>query len=114
VRKLRVRPMLAPADLKRQLDAGEDVLVLDVRSTADFAGESGYIRGARNLPLEELPQRLAELEERRQRPIRLVCCTDRRSAQAARLLAEAGFADAKVIQGGMTAWCANGWPVANR
>jgi rhodanese-related sulfurtransferase len=29
------------------------------------------------------------------------------------LLAEAGFADARAIQGGMTAWHANGWPVAD-
>lgn len=111
VRKLREKPMLAPADLKRQLDGGEDVLVLDVRPAADFTGEQGHIAGARSLPLEELPKRLAELEDRKHRPIRLVCRTDRRSAQAARLLAESGFVDARVIQGGMTAWNANGWPV---
>jgi uncharacterized membrane protein YdjX (TVP38/TMEM64 family)/rhodanese-related sulfurtransferase len=111
VRKLREKPMLAVADLKRQLDGGEDVLLLDVRSAADFTGEQGHITAARNIPLDELPGRLAELEDFRQRPIRLLCRTDRRSAQAARLLAEAGFADARVIQGGMTAWRAKGWPV---
>lgn len=113
VRKLRARPMLEVADLKRQLDAGEDVLLLDVRPVADFTGEWGHIFGAFNVPLEELPQRLAELEERRQRPIRLVCRTDRRSSEAARVLAEAGFTDAQVIRGGMTAWRGNGWPVAD-
>ena len=111
VRKLREKPMLAATELKRQLDGGEDVLVLDVRPAADFTGEQGHIAGARNVPLEELPARLVELEDRKQRPIRLVCRTDRRSAQAARLLAESGFVDARVIQGGMTAWNANGWPV---
>jgi uncharacterized membrane protein YdjX (TVP38/TMEM64 family)/rhodanese-related sulfurtransferase len=110
--KLRTKPMLDVADLKRQLDAGEDVLVLDVRPASDFSGEWGHIHGARNVPVEELPQRLTELEERKRRPIRLVCRTDRRSGQAARLLAEAGFTDAQVIQGGMTAWRAAGWPVA--
>ena len=64
---------------------------------ADFTGEWGHIPGARSLPLEELPAQLANLEDRKQRPIRLVCRTDRRSAQAARLLAEAGFTDARVI-----------------
>jgi uncharacterized membrane protein YdjX (TVP38/TMEM64 family)/rhodanese-related sulfurtransferase len=113
VRKLRVKPMLEVADLKRQLDGGEDVLVLDVRPASDFTGDWGHIQGARNMPVEELPQRLAELDARKQRPIRLVCRTDRRSAQAARLLAEAGFTDAQVIQGGMTAWRATGWPVAD-
>jgi uncharacterized membrane protein YdjX (TVP38/TMEM64 family)/rhodanese-related sulfurtransferase len=111
VRKLREKPMLGVETLKQQLDAGTDVLVLDVRPAADFSGETGHIRGAKSLPLEELPARLAELEAHKARPIRLVCRTDRRSAQAARVLAEAGFADARVIRGGMTAWHAKGWPV---
>lgn len=111
VRKLREKPMLAVDTLKQQLDAGDEVLMLDVRPAAEFVGEQGHIAGARNIPFDELAGRLAELEDFRQRPIRLLCRTDRRSAQAARLLAEAGFADAQVIQGGMTAWRAKGWPV---
>ncbi|MFZ5485350.1 MAG: VTT domain-containing protein [Pseudomonadota bacterium] len=111
VRKLREPAMLPVASLKQDLDAGADVLILDVRPAVDFTGEQGHIAGALSLPLEELPQRLADLEDRKTRPIRLVCRTDRRSAQAARLLAEAGFADARVIRGGMTAWRAQGWPV---
>jgi uncharacterized membrane protein YdjX (TVP38/TMEM64 family)/rhodanese-related sulfurtransferase len=111
VRKLREKPMLAVEALKRQLDAGEDVLMLDVRDAAEYSGEMGHIAGARNVPLEELPARLAELQAHKARPIRILCRTDRRSAQAARLLDEAGFTDALVIQGGMTAWRAKGWPV---
>lgn len=108
VRKLREKPMLGVASLKQQLDGGDDVLVLDVRPAAEFVG--GHIAGARNIPLDELAGRLAELEDFRQRPIRLLGRTDRRSAEAARRLAEAGFADVQVIQGGMTAWRAQGWP----
>lgn len=111
VRKLRARPMLEVLDLKRELDAGGDLLLLDVRTAAEFTGDLGHIARARNVPLEELPERLAEFEGRQQRPVRLICRTDRRSAQAARLLAEAGFSDVQVIRGGMTAWRANGWAV---
>ncbi len=116
VRKLRDKPMsaamLSVETLKQQLDADDAVLLLDVRPAADFTGEQGHIAGARSLPLEALPAHLAELEDHKQRPIRLVCRTDRRSAQAERLLTEAGFTDVRVIRGGMTAWCAKGWPVA--
>ena len=111
VRKLRARPMLEVLDLKRELDAGKDVLLLDVRTAAEFTAHSGHIAQARNVPLEELTQRLKEFESRKQRPVRLICRTDRRSAQAAGLLAEAGFSDAQVVRGGMTAWRANGWAV---
>lgn len=111
VRKLRARPMLEVLDLKRELDAGKDVLLLDVRTAAEFTAHSGHIAQARNVPLEDLTERLKEFEGRKQRPVRLICRTDRRSAQAAGLLAEAGFSDAQVVRGGMTAWRANGWAV---
>ncbi len=109
--RLRQRPMLQVTGLKAGLDAGEPLLVLDVRTAADFDGEQGHIRGAMNLPLEELPQRLADLGEDPERPIALVCRTDRRSAKAAALLAQRGFAKVQVVQGGMTAWLDHGWPV---
>jgi uncharacterized membrane protein YdjX (TVP38/TMEM64 family)/rhodanese-related sulfurtransferase len=108
IRRLRTPPMLAVEALKIQLESGAHVQVLDVRPAADFNGEWGHIPGARSVPLEDLPGRLGELE--RDRPVRLVCRTDRRSAQAAALLAKAGFLDTHVVQGGMAAWRARGWP----
>jgi rhodanese-related sulfurtransferase len=113
VRRLRSQhqPMPNVDDLKSQLDAGEDVLVLDVRGANEFNDSGGHIAGAQNLPLEELPNRLAELEGRKKRAIRLICRTDRRSAQAAQVLADAGFIEALPVRGGMTAWHAKGWPI---
>jgi rhodanese-related sulfurtransferase len=112
LRKLRAQPMLDVDTLKQQLERGEPVIVLDVRDPAEFNDQEGHIPGATNLPLAELPVRVAELADRRQDAIRLVCRTDRRSAQAAGLLADAGFADVRVVRGGMTAWRAMGGPVA--
>ena len=108
--KLRERPMLEVEELKRRLDAGDDLLVMDVRTAADFVGEQGHLAVARNLPLEELPDRLHELGEDPERTIAIVCRTDRRSAKAAALLARRGFADVHVVRGGMTAWLQHGWP----
>ena len=110
IRKFRAKPMPDVDELKRQLDAGEEVLVLDVRGASEFTGEGGHISGALNLALEELPKRMADLEDYRQSTIRLVCRTDRRSTQAAQLLTAAGFIDAQPVRGGMTAWLAKGWP----
>jgi uncharacterized membrane protein YdjX (TVP38/TMEM64 family)/rhodanese-related sulfurtransferase len=114
VRKLKANPIPEVNALKRQLDAGEDVLVLDVRGTADFCAEAGHIPGALNVPLEELPNRMAELQDYKQRAIRLVCRTDKRSSQAAQLLVNAGFVDALPLRGGMTAWQAKGWPTTRQ
>jgi len=110
--RLREGPMLSIPELKQKLDAGQDLLVLDVRTAADFTGEQGHIAGARNIPLEELPDRLPEIVDYEEKPVVLVCRTDRRSAQAARILAGNGFADVHVARGGMTDWNANGYPLA--
>lgn len=110
IRKLSAEPMPTVETLKRQLDGREEILVLDVRGATEFAGEDGHISGARNIPLDELPQRLEELKDHKLHAIHLICRTDKRSAQAARVLADAGFTGARVIQGGMTAWLAKGWP----
>ena len=108
--KLRERPMLAIEELKRQLDAGRDVLVMDVRTANDFVGEQGHLELAQNIPLEDLPSHLEELGEDPGQTIAIICRTDRRSAKAAALLTRHGFTDVHVVRGGMTAWLEHGWP----
>jgi rhodanese-related sulfurtransferase len=111
VSRLRRGPRVDVAELKRRLEEGHDLLLLDVRTAADFVGEQGHITGATNIPLESLPSRLDELTPYRERPVALVCRTDRRSDQAAALLARRGFTSVSVVQGGMAAWIDRGWPV---
>ena len=52
-------PILPQADLVRQLEGESAPLVLDVRTEAEFA--AGHVPVALNIPLDELPGRLAEL-----------------------------------------------------
>jgi uncharacterized membrane protein YdjX (TVP38/TMEM64 family) len=110
--RLREGPMLSITELKQRLDSGGDALLLDVRSGADFVGEQGHIAGATNISLEELSARLEDISDYQERPVYIVCRTDKRSARAALLLAERGFADVHVARGGMTDWIRNGYPVS--
>ncbi|TXT25229.1 MAG: hypothetical protein FD134_1145 [Gallionellaceae bacterium] len=114
IRRMRRTPMLGVEELKRKLDAGEDLLVLDVRGAQDFCGEQGHITEARSIPLEELSQRATELDSYLARPIAIVCRTDKRSTVAARLLSGKGFSDIRVTRGGMTAWNQHGFPVESK
>jgi uncharacterized membrane protein YdjX (TVP38/TMEM64 family)/rhodanese-related sulfurtransferase len=111
VARLRQQTWLQVEEVKRRLETGEPLLILDVRTAADFEGAEGHLPGALNLPLEQLAARLAELGTDPERPIALFCRTDRRSAKAAAILARHGFAQAQVVQGGITAWLDRGWPV---
>jgi uncharacterized membrane protein YdjX (TVP38/TMEM64 family)/rhodanese-related sulfurtransferase len=108
---LRRGPMMNTDDFRQRLDIDKDLLVLDVRTSEDFIGEQGHINGAVNIPVEELQQRMAELGDHLEQPVTIVCRTDKRSAKAALLLTEEGFADVHVVHGGMTKWIEAGLPV---
>jgi rhodanese-related sulfurtransferase len=77
--------------LAARLKEAQGIAVIDVRGPDEFMGPLGQIREARNLPLTELPRHLQALESLTEKPIVLVCRTDKRSASAAALLGEAGF-----------------------
>ncbi|MEJ2345714.1 MAG: VTT domain-containing protein [Gammaproteobacteria bacterium] len=111
IARLRQGPMLEVEQLKQRLDRGDDVLVLDVRTSQDYVGEQGHITGSVNIPLEQLPERTAELQDHQEQAVAFVCRTDRRSAKAARLLARSGFGDVHIVRGGMTRWNELGYPV---
>jgi sulfur dioxygenase len=87
-------------------ERAHEVQIVDVREPAEFTDALGHIRGARLLPLSQLPQRLDELDRRR--PVVTVCRSGARSAQAVVLLHKAGFTDAANLAGGMLRWRAEG------
>jgi membrane protein DedA with SNARE-associated domain len=47
---------IAPEEVKKKMDTGEDLLVLDLRSTLDFEAEPVVIPGALRMPLEKFHQ----------------------------------------------------------
>ena len=92
--------------------AGDRAVVIDVRGADEFVGDLGHLEGARNMPLNELPQRIGELAPLEGREIVLVCKTQMRSAAAAATLKDAGFRDLAVLRGGMVEWNRQGLPVS--
>jgi uncharacterized membrane protein YdjX (TVP38/TMEM64 family)/rhodanese-related sulfurtransferase len=105
---------IEPKDLKRRLDGGEAVTVIDVRGPDEFTGSFGHIANARNIPIAELDSRRAELAGLEYAPLVLVCRTDKRSATAARTLRAAGFMQVIVLRRGMEQWNDAGLPVDGR
>jgi uncharacterized membrane protein YdjX (TVP38/TMEM64 family)/rhodanese-related sulfurtransferase len=101
-------------ELKHRLDRGDPVTVVDVRAPEEFAGPLGHISSARNIPVDQLDGRLAELAGLERAPIVLVCRTDKRSAAAAHTLRGAGFSQVSVLRRGMQQWNETGLPVMHR
>jgi len=91
---------ITAAELKELQDAESPMLLVDVREPAEW--DIVRIPGAVLIPKGELPSRLAELPQ--DRPVIAYCKTGIRSAESLALLKDAGFSDAKHVQGGVTAW----------
>lgn len=85
-------------------------LILDVREPAEFS--AGHLRDAKNIPLAQLPQTLAEIEKFKSKPVVVVCQSGPRSSKATALLKNAGFNEAVSLDGGIEAWQGQGLPVA--
>lgn len=64
-------------------------VIIDVRTTMEFSG--GAAPGSRNIPLDQLAQRMNELD--RTKPIILCCASGARSASAQRFLQQEGFTE---------------------
>jgi uncharacterized membrane protein YdjX (TVP38/TMEM64 family) len=111
VKRFRNRRIIGVSDLESKLNAGDDILVLDVRDSSDYAGDTGHIATAMNIPLADLPKRLRELEGFRERPLAVVCFTDKRSKTALALLRQKGFTHAMLVAGGMKEWNTMARPV---
>jgi rhodanese-related sulfurtransferase len=80
--------------------------VIDVRT--DHEWEVGRIAGASHLPLDELAQRVGEIDK--ERPVVLYCRGGNRSTMAAAALADAGY-DAVKLSEGIVGWAEAGLPV---
>ena len=92
-------PEISVNELKQKLDNSEGINVVDVREPHEY--EVANI-GVKLIPLGELPQRLAELEQ--DDILAIHCKTGARSARAVKLLQDAGFENVYNVKGGITAW----------
>ena len=69
VRMVKGRRFTDRATLKRRLESGEKVALIDVRSAEEFRGPLGHIAGASNIPIAELSAKIRELSEIKRKPI---------------------------------------------
>lgn len=97
----------------QMINQGKTVL-LDVRDAGAFA--TAHLREARNIPLKDLGSRIAELDrdKAKSRSVIVVCDSGLKSSRATAVLRSAGFASVFSLDGGISAWQAQGLPVARQ
>ena len=93
---------LLAAQLKQLLAAHEQFFLLDVRHS--YEHEVNHIPNSILIPLPELSERIAELEQYKDTPIIVYCQAGVRSAMACKFLAAHGFKQLVNLTDGMQAW----------
>ena len=103
-------PTIAVADMAQRCRMGERLMLIDVRTPAEFARL--HAAGAVLAPLDELsPGSLATLQKTPDEPIYVICQSGARAAKACQRLADAGVGPAYCVEGGTAAWERAGLPV---
>lgn len=80
----------------------EDLLILDVRTKGEF--DAGHIEGSIQIPVDELEDRINELEEYRGNPILVYCRSGNRSSQAVNILLNNEFEEIYHMNEGFMNW----------
>ncbi len=91
---------LSAIELKNKIREKEQPFLLDVREPFEFA--HAHIDGSVLIPLNQIPQRLREIDIDQE--IVLICHHGIRSMQAANFLAQVGFKQVSNLVGGIDAW----------
>jgi rhodanese-related sulfurtransferase len=95
-----------------QLCNRSDAVFLDIRDDGEY--KTGHIPGAIHIPLKQLPERIAEIEKQRPKPVIAYCRSGNRSNGAGGILRKHGFETVYNLAGGITAWQNANLPVAKR
>lgn len=107
------------ADLAKKINQGnKDLLILDVRTTGEFADTIrggrqvgiGRLKGAVNIPMQDFlqkPETINQIEGWKDKEIFVTCSHSYRSRTISNLLLEHGFSNVNNLQGGMSEWFRN-------
>jgi molybdopterin/thiamine biosynthesis adenylyltransferase/rhodanese-related sulfurtransferase/molybdopterin converting factor small subunit len=93
-------PSITPTELKKRLERGEQIVILDVREP--FELEISRLPEAIHIPMGQVPERVHELNPADE--IVVMCRSGGRSAQITRLLQAMGFTRVKNLTGGINAY----------
>jgi len=101
---------LKSKEAKEHMDQNKDVLVIDVRTREEY--QKGHIKGARNIPVDQLEKRKGSIP--RDKDLILYCQTGGRSVRAIRTLELAGYTRLYNMDEGFRGWSRAGYPPRGR
>ena len=85
-----------------QLMNREKAVVIDVSDAEEFA--AGHVTNSKNVPLNQLDEKLAGLVKNKELPLILVCTSGIRSNRAVATAKKLGFSNVQALAGGLKSW----------
>jgi rhodanese-related sulfurtransferase len=101
-------PAVSLEDMRQALETSS-TLVVDIREPHEHA--NGVASGAKLIPMSQLGGRLAELPAPGAEPFFVICNTQVRSASIVGQLQNMGYNNASYVNGGMSLWARQDWPM---
>ena len=92
---------ISVADLKKRLESGEKLHLIDVREEYEYDADN---IGGQLIPLGDLPHRLVEFEDLKNEEIIIHCRSGKRSETAQKYMQTQGFTNVRNVLGGMLAY----------
>ena len=102
---------ISVGDLYALMEAGEQPIVVDVRSPTARTLEPRWIPGAIHVPVDDVSRHLAELPRDREIVVYCTCPSEASAARVAKLLINHGFKEVRPLYGGLDAWIEAGYAV---
>jgi hydroxyacylglutathione hydrolase len=100
-------PLLSVHELKRKLDSGDELTILDAREQDEW--NLGHIEGALHIYVGHIQERLSEVPK--DQPVAVICSVGHRASLGASVLLRAGYEKVYNVLGSVKAWVAAGFPV---
>jgi membrane protein DedA with SNARE-associated domain len=111
VLKKLVAARLEPEDLKRQLDAGEQVYIVDLRHPLELVPDPFTLPGAHHVSPEALTARASEIPRDRDVVLYCTCPSEATAARTAMTLFKLGIQRVRPLRGGYDEWKRLGYPM---
>lgn len=102
---------LEPRELKRMLDSGQRVFIVDLRHPLDYLPDPRVLPGALRVSPEELMERHGEIPRDQDIVLYCTCPSEASAAKTAMKLRKAGIFRVRPLLGGFDEWKKMGYPL---
>lgn len=109
--RMLVASRLEPEELKRQLDAGEEVYIVDLRHPLELVPDPFTLPGAHHVSPEALAARIHEIPRDRDVVLYCTCPSEATAAKTALTLFKLGIERVRPLRGGYDEWKRLGYPM---